>query len=79
MLVSEHPTFGWIVSHDELTINQWQKDDPVYTKVLSEVCQGKPSKETLDLLSQRVMNETVTKKFQKLNEAAHECGYIIVV
>jgi len=42
-----------------------QKDDPVYTKVLNEVRQGKPSKETLDLQSQRVINESVTQIFQK--------------
>jgi len=53
------------------TINQQQKDDPVYTKVLNEVRQGKPSKETLGLLSQRKMNESVTEIFQKLNEAGH--------
>ena len=34
------------VTYDELTINQRQKDDPVYTKVLNEVRQGNPSKES---------------------------------
>jgi len=54
------------VTYDELTINQRQKDDPVYTKVFR-----KPSKETLDLLSQRVINESVTQIFQKLSGTGH--------
>ena len=41
----------------------------MYKKILDEVCLGKPSKETLDLLSKRVMNESVTETFQKLNKA----------
>ena len=37
------------VAYDELMINQRQKNDPVYTKMLDEVRRGCPSKETLDL------------------------------
>ena len=57
------------ITYDELTINQRQKDDLEYTKILDEVRRGSPSKETLHILSERVMNKTVTETFQKLNES----------
>ena len=56
------------VAYDELTINQRQKNDPMYTKILDEVCRGYPSKETLDL-RKRVIDENVAEIFERLNDA----------
>jgi len=58
-----------LCTYDESTINQWQKDDAVYTQVLNEVCQGKLSKETSGLLNQGMMSKSVTETFLQLNEA----------
>jgi len=57
------------VTYDELTINQRQKDDPIYTKILDEVHRGCPTKETLETLSKRVIDESAADVFQKLTDA----------
>ena len=54
------------VVYDELTINERQKNDSRFSKILDEVRCGFPSKETLQCLKERVIEETVVDKFEQL-------------
>ena len=54
------------VLYDELTINECQKYDKIYTDLLDGVRRGFPSQEALELLAQRVLDKPVIEKFNEL-------------
>ena len=52
------------VTYDELTINEHQKSDPTYSKVLNEICGGYPSEDSLSHLRKRTINASVADKYK---------------
>ena len=54
------------VLYDELTINERQKADLVFSSMLDEVRRGCPSPETLQALQDRVITVPVVDKFEEL-------------
>lgn len=57
------------VIYDELTINESQKNDIQFTKILEEVHHGCPSKEkSINHLKQRVIKETLSVRFKEIYE-----------
>jgi len=54
------------IVYDELVINEHQKKDHKFVKILDEVCQGCVSEDSLDCLRQRVIDGTVMDKFIEL-------------
>ena len=57
------------VTYDELTINECQKKDPAYSRILDEVRQGCPSEDSLDYLRKRIVTVSVEKKYKQLCES----------
>ena len=49
------------VTYDELTINERQKSDPVYSKVLDEIRRGCPSEDSLNCLRDRTITVSVVE------------------
>ena len=56
------------VTYDELTINERQKSDPTYSKVLNEIRRGCPSEDSLSHLRKRMINVSVADKYKELCE-----------
>ena len=54
------------VTYDELTINERQKKDPVYSKILDEVRRGSPSQDSLTCLRERTITVSVVEKYKQL-------------
>ena len=54
------------VVYDELTINERQKGDKLYTDMLDGVRRGFPSKQAISLLTQRVFDVPVLEKYEQL-------------
>ena len=54
------------VTYDELTINERQKNDPQFSSMLDCVRRGCPTKETVSVLKQRVIQVSVSDKFSEL-------------
>ena len=54
------------VLYEELTINECQKADLVFSSMLDEVRRGCPSPETLQALQDRVITVPVVDKFEEL-------------
>ena len=54
------------VVYDELTINERQKKDQVFSSMLDEVRRGCPSEKTIKTLQARVITTPVVDKFQEL-------------
>ena len=57
------------VTYDELTINERQKKDPAYSRILDEVRQGCPSEDSLDYLRKRIITVSVEEKYKQLRES----------
>ena len=57
------------ITYDELTINQCQKSDPVYSKVLDEIRLGCPSENSLNCLRDRAITVSVVEKYMELCES----------
>jgi hypothetical protein len=57
------------VSYDELTINERQKNDPQFSSMLDCVRRGCPTKETVSVLKQRVIQVSVLDKFSELRQS----------
>ena len=60
------------VVYDELTINERQKSDQGFSKMLDCVRRGCPTDETLTTLNQRVIKVSVVDKFNELTEAGNQ-------
>jgi hypothetical protein len=54
------------VVYDELTINERQKKDQVFSSMLDEVRQGCPSQQTVQALNERVLTTPTIDKFEEL-------------
>ena len=54
------------VVYDELTINERQKSDGVFSSMLDEVRRGCPSQKTIEALQDRVITSPVVDKFEEL-------------
>ena len=54
------------VVYDELTINERQKSDGVFSSMLDEVRRGCPSQKTIEALQDRVIVSPVVDKFEEL-------------
>ena len=54
------------VVYDELTINERQKEDLVFSSMLDEVRRGCPSQETIHALEDKVITTPVVDKFEEL-------------
>ena len=54
------------VTYDELTINEHQKKDPTYSKILYEVRRGCPSEDSLDCLRKRLITISVAVIYKQL-------------
>ena len=54
------------VVYDELTINECQKKDQVFSSMLDEVRRGCPAQETVQALKERVLSTPVVDKFHEL-------------
>ena len=59
------------VTYDELTINERQKNDPVYSKILDEVFRGSPSQDSLKYLYKRTITVSVVLKYKQLCESGN--------
>ena len=46
-----------------------RKKDPVYPRILDEVCQGCPSEDSLDYLHKRIITVNVEEKYKQLCES----------
>ena len=57
------------VVYDELTINERQKTDKEFSSMLNCVRRGCPTDETLSTLKQRVITDSISKKFTELQVA----------
>ena len=57
------------VVYDELTINERQKTDPVFSNMLDRVRRGCPNAETIATLNDRVIHVSVAEKFKQIKEA----------
>lgn len=51
-------------TYDELTINERQKSDPVYSKVLDEIRRGSPSEQSINCLHDRIIDVSVLEKYK---------------
>ena len=56
------------VTYDELTINERQKGDPTYSKILDEVRRGFPTEDSLSRLHERVISGDIATKYSELCE-----------
>ena len=56
------------VVYDELTINERQKSDLTYSKILDEVRRGSTSEESIKILQERVIHIPVVEKYSKLKD-----------
>ena len=56
------------IVYDELTINERQKFDPTYRKILDEVRRGFPSEEAIRVLNERVIDKPVVDKYNELKD-----------
>ena len=59
------------VVYDELTINEHQKNDVQFVKVLDEVRRGYPSSNVIECLKSRVIEGTIGDKFKELCESGN--------
>ena len=59
------------VVYDELTINERQKSDGMFTSMLEEVRLGNVSEASLQLLQGRVIHTTVKDKFLELQSSGN--------
>ena len=59
------------VTYDELTINEQQKSDPVYSKVLDEIRRGCPSEQSISCLCDRTITVNVVEKYKQLCESGN--------
>ena len=57
------------VTYNELTINERQKNDPVYSKILDEVQRGSLSQDSLKCLRERTITVSVVEKYKQLCES----------
>ena len=59
------------VTYDELTINECQKKDALYSKILNEVRSGCVSEDSLDCLCKQIITSTVdiATKYKELCES----------
>ena len=57
------------ITYDELTINERQKKDPVYSRILDEVRRGCPSEDSLDYLRKRIITVNIEEKYKELCES----------
>ena len=57
------------VSYDELTINERQKKDQMFSSMLDEIRRGCVSDETVQALKNRVISIPVVDKFEELLSA----------
>ena len=58
------------VVYDELTINEREKSDAEFAKMLDCVRRGCPTDETISTLQQRVIDTSVTDKFNELSQGS---------
>ena len=58
------------VAYDELTINERQKSDAEFAKMLDCVRRGCLTDETISTLQQRVIDGSVTDKFNELSQGS---------
>ena len=56
------------IVYDELTVNERQKKDQVYSQFLNEVRCGRPSPDVIDALQTSVISCSVAEKFKKLRD-----------
>ncbi len=64
------------VVYDELTINERQKGDKLYTDILDGVRRGFPSKEAISLLTKRVFDVPVLEKYEQLKHEGKKPIYL---
>ena len=57
------------ITYDELTINERQKKDVIYSTILDEVRRGCPSDDSLSHLHKRKIDGSVAEKFKELSES----------
>ena len=57
------------VTYDELTINERQKKDPVYSRILDKLRRGCPSEGSLYYLCKRIITVNVEEKYKELCES----------
>ena len=59
------------IIYDELTINERQKSDSVYSKVLDEIRRGCPSEQCINCLHDRVITVSVVQKYIQLGQSGN--------
>ena len=59
------------IVHDELTINERQKNDAEFTKILDEVRRGCPSGDSLEILKTRIIKGSIIGKFKQLSDSGN--------
>ena len=57
------------VMYDELTINERQKTDKEFSSMLNCVRHGNPTDETLSILEERIINISISDKFNELQKS----------
>ena len=55
--------------YDELTINERQKTDKEFSSMLNCVGRGSPTDETLSILEERIINISISDKFNELQKS----------
>ena len=56
------------IMYDELTINERQKKDPLFSSMLNNIRVGNVSDESVSVLEQRVVKVSVFEKYQELKD-----------
>ena len=59
------------IIYDKLTINERQKSDPIYSKVLDEICRGCPSEQSINCLYDRVIIVCVVQRYIQLIQSGN--------
>ena len=57
--------------YDELTINECQKNDAEFTKILEEVQRGCPCSDSIEMLKTRVIKDGIISKFKQISESGN--------
>ena len=57
------------VNYDELTINERQKKDPLFSTMLNDIRVGNVTDESVNVLEQRVVKVPIFEKYQELKDA----------
>ena len=57
-----------LYTYDEMTFNEWQKNDPQFSSMLDSVRRGCPTKETVGVLKQRVIQMSLSETFLSVGD-----------